>query len=114
MNSNAKMGIKVKIRREQLGLTQKQLASKVGYTNSSTIARIERGDISLSHSRLEEFSKALMVDPMYFLEDDFNEAPPADFSRKRKFLFSKVKEGDEKDIALLYKLWEAVEESNKN
>lgn len=114
MASNVEIGLKIKNRREEIGLTQRQLATKVGYTSPSSIAQIERGRINIPQSKLEALAVALMVDVSYLMDDDYTEAPPADFSRKRKFLFSKVKEGDEKDIALLYKLWEAVEESNKN
>lgn len=48
----------IKMRREELGMSQEQLAKKVGYTSRSTIARIERGDFDLSQSKIAENKKA--------------------------------------------------------
>lgn len=51
----------IKMRREELGMSQEQLAKKVGYTSRSTIARIERGDFDLSQSKIMEIAKALRI-----------------------------------------------------
>lgn len=49
----------IKSRRQELGLTQSELATKVGYTNKSTIATIEAGKINLPLSKIREFAVAL-------------------------------------------------------
>lgn len=51
----------IKARREELGMSQAELARRVGYTNRSTIARIERGDVDLSQSKIMEIAKALKI-----------------------------------------------------
>lgn len=51
----------IRMRREELGMSQEQLAKKVGYTSRSTIARIERGDFDLSQSKIMEIAKALRI-----------------------------------------------------
>lgn len=51
----------IKFRREELGMSQAELAKKVGYTSRSTIARIERGDFDLSQSKILEIAKALKI-----------------------------------------------------
>ena len=38
------IGNLIKLRRTELGMSQKELAEKCGYTNRSTISRIESGD----------------------------------------------------------------------
>ena len=53
----------IKFRREELGMSQAELAKRVGYTSRSTIARIERGDFDLSQSKIMEIAKALNVSP---------------------------------------------------
>lgn len=57
----------IKKRREELGMSQEQLAKLVGYTNRSTIARIERGDIDLPQSMIVKFAEALRVTPAYLM-----------------------------------------------
>ena len=37
------VGEKIRLRREELGMSQEELAAKMGYSNRSTIARIESG-----------------------------------------------------------------------
>lgn len=49
----------IKERRTQLGLTQEELAKKVGYTDRSSIAKIESGQVDLSQSKLEQFADVL-------------------------------------------------------
>lgn len=47
--------------REQLGMSQEELAKKVGYKSRTSIAKIEAGKVDLSNSKIEEFAKALGV-----------------------------------------------------
>ena len=49
--------------RERNGMTQEELAKKVGYSNRSAITRIENGEIDLPQSKIVAFAKALGVEP---------------------------------------------------
>ena len=49
--------------RSELGMTQDELAKLTGYTDRSSIAKIERGDIDLPQSKIMLFASALNVDP---------------------------------------------------
>lgn len=60
----------VKERREQLGLSQDELARRVGYTNRSSIARIERGDTDIPQSKLYDIARALRVTPSYLMGEE--------------------------------------------
>lgn len=53
----------IKALREQLGLSQEDLARKVGYTDRSSIAKIEAGRVDLSQSKISAFAAALGVTP---------------------------------------------------
>ena len=44
-------------------MTQEQLAVKTGYTDRSSIAKIERGDVDLPQSKILLFANALNVSP---------------------------------------------------
>lgn len=55
--------LNIKERRRILGLTQTDLAKKLGYADKSMIAKIESGKIDLPQSKIIEFSNALGVSP---------------------------------------------------
>ncbi|MPM32450.1 hypothetical protein SDC9_79012 [bioreactor metagenome] len=58
-----KLRKKIKARREELGLTQYELAKKLGYKSKSTIAKIEAGKNELNQSKLTAFADALETTP---------------------------------------------------
>lgn len=49
----------IRNRRIRLGMTQTELAEKVGYSGKSMIAKIESGTVDLSRSKIFEFAEAL-------------------------------------------------------
>lgn len=53
---------RIKQRRLALGMTQDELAAKLGYKSRSTIARIELGENDITRSKIVAFAKALEVD----------------------------------------------------
>lgn len=69
------LGERVKERREELGLTQENLAHMVGYGSRSTIAKIEVGTNDIPQSKVSAFATALETTPSYLLGLD-NSAEP--------------------------------------
>lgn len=53
----------IKLLREKNGLSQEELAAKVGYKDRSSIAKIEAGLVDLSQSKIASFAAALHVSP---------------------------------------------------
>ena len=51
--------INIKKRREELGLTQRDLAKLCGYKDHTTIAKIETGHVDISVGRLKQIAAAL-------------------------------------------------------
>ena len=49
----------IKLRRKALGLSQEDLAKKVGYTDRSSIAKIETGAVDISLGTLKKLASAL-------------------------------------------------------
>ena len=49
----------IKKRRQQLGMTQDDLAKKSGYSDRSMIAKIEKGTVNLSASKIKDIAVAL-------------------------------------------------------
>ena len=66
MGSQEKLGKNVKKAREKLGLTQEELAEKVGI-HVSYVSRIERGKVNPSYDILENLAKVLKVKYSAFL-----------------------------------------------
>lgn len=61
------VGERVKEMREKRGMSQTELAFKLGYKDKTSICRIENGLSDIPRSRLPQFAEALGVDPMYFV-----------------------------------------------
>lgn len=53
----------IRKRRIELGLTQEDLAKKIGYRSISTIAKIERGINDIPQSKIKAFADALNTTP---------------------------------------------------
>jgi transcriptional regulator with XRE-family HTH domain len=62
------IGAKIKSRRNELGLTQGELAALVGLKNKSSISLIEKGQGDLSQSAILKFADALDCDPLWLLD----------------------------------------------
>lgn len=65
----------IKRLREKLGWSQEELAEKVGYTDRSSIAKIEAGKVDLQQSKIAAFAAALSVSPAQLMGID-NTFPP--------------------------------------
>lgn len=62
------IGEKIKLRRNELGWTQQQLADKMGYTSKSTIARIEKGNNDVAQKNIAKFAEVLNVSIAYLMD----------------------------------------------
>lgn len=58
---------RIKEKREELGLSQEELAQKLGYKSRSTIAKIESGDNDIPRSKIDAFAEALSTTPQYLM-----------------------------------------------
>lgn len=67
-------GRKVRAYREAVGLTQEELAVKVGYVAgknpSGAISKIERGCMEITQSKIVELANALGIEPYQLFCDD--------------------------------------------
>lgn len=61
------VGKMIKARRTELQMSQRDLAEKMGYSNHSTITRIEAGKVDLPQSRIMQFADALGTTPSYLM-----------------------------------------------
>lgn len=61
------IGKRVKQRRLELGLTQEDLASRVGYKSKTSINKIELGKNNVTPSKVSALAKALNTTPSYLM-----------------------------------------------
>lgn len=61
------IGGMIRKRREELELTQEELATKLGYKSKSTINKIEMGVNDITQSKIIAFAKALKTTPSYLM-----------------------------------------------
>ena len=61
----------IRARRIALNMTQQELAQKMGYKSTSTIAKIESGENDIPHAKIAAFAKALNTTPAELMGFNF-------------------------------------------
>lgn len=61
------IGDRIKKRREELGMSQEELAKKVGYKSRSSVNKIEIDGRGLPQNKIVIFAKALETSPAYLM-----------------------------------------------
>ena len=69
----------IRARRIELGMTQQELADKMGYTNRSSIAKVENGAVDLSQSKIIQFAKVLETTPGELMGEVFPDGQPTEY-----------------------------------
>lgn len=69
-----------KLRREK-GLSQDELAKMTGYSDRSAVSKIEAGKVDLPLIKVRIFAKALGVDPLDLMGEDWSDYSEADKER---------------------------------
>lgn len=86
----------IKNRRNDLKMTQSQLAKLVGYKDRSMIAQIEHGDIDLPQSKIIMIADALRVTPSYLMGDDGTQEQA--FVKKMSPMLVKLNDAGQKKV----------------
>ena len=58
-----KFGERIRKKRIELGITQEELATRMGYTSKSTITKIEQGIRDVPQNKIAKFAEALETTP---------------------------------------------------
>lgn len=61
------LGERVKARRQALGLSQREMAARLGYTDHTSLTRIESGKADPPQSRIVKIAEVLGVTPGYLM-----------------------------------------------
>lgn len=81
---DVKLGRQIRRLREQLGMSQEELAKKLGYKSKSSINKVETGSQSLTQSKIMRFAEALKTTPGELLDWDSDDAPDVEYSNERQ------------------------------
>lgn len=81
---------RIKYLRIQQGLSQQQLAEKVGYKSRSAINKIELGMRDLNQTKILAFADALGVTPSFLLDGS-----EAEVNQKKQELIDKIIKADD-------------------
>ena len=65
--SDTDLSSRIRQRREQLGLSQEELAARMGYRTKSSITKLEKGINDLPRAKLEELAAALDTTPAWLM-----------------------------------------------
>ena len=82
------IGKRIRNRRIELGMTQKELADKLGYKNKSTIGKIENGQNDITQTKVLDFARALETDVSYIMGFDTKD-------KEKKFILNIAKDDAE-------------------
>lgn len=104
---------RVKQRREELGLSQEQLALQMGYSSRTSINKIENGR-PCSQKIIARLADALGVSIPYLMgwEDETNEKPIVqddELSEEKQKLIERIKKLPEDKIRLLLQVAESIQ-----
>ena len=61
------LSTRIRLRREELGMSQEELASRMGYRSKSSITKIEKGINDIPQNKLEDFAAALETSTAWLL-----------------------------------------------
>ena len=103
---------RIRMLREMRGMSQDELAKKVGYNGRSMISRIESGQIDLQISKVEAIAVALGVGTPYLFGTDEHQENK-DIALQLSNLIDKAADLDDLDLAKLQERAAIMLESEK-
>lgn len=82
------IGSRIMERRKEIGLTQEELAFRMGYKTKSAINKIELGINDVSQSKVKKFAEALQTSPSYLMgwDEEIKKNPEATAERHFEIL----------------------------
>lgn len=85
------IGERIKTRREELGMSQEDLAHKLGYKNRSSINKIELDKQNLRQTKIKAIADALDTTPAYIMGWE-NVSPDEQFHKELDGYFQEMRE----------------------
>ena len=108
-----KIGTRIMERRQQLGITQEELAFRMGYKTKSAINKIELGINDVSQSKVIKFAEALHTSVAYLMgwddEKETSTIPEDDgLSEEKQELIDCIKKLPEDKVQMLLQVARSI------
>ena len=107
-----KIGTRIMERRQQLGLTQEELAYRMGYKTKSAINKIELGINDVSQSKVVKFAEALNTSIAYLMGWEEQKEKPTvnddELSEEMQELIDCIKKLPEDKIQMLLQVARSI------
>ena len=106
------IGQRIMERRQELGLTQEELAFRMGYKTKSAINKIELGVNDVSQSKVVKFAEALHTSIAYLMgweEEEKKTTENDSLSKDMVELINRIKALPEEKVQLLLQLAKSIE-----
>ncbi|MFR7590265.1 MAG: helix-turn-helix domain-containing protein [Longibaculum sp.] len=101
------IGSRIRKRREEMGMSQEELAKKLGYKSRSTINKIEKDINDITQSKILEFAKVLHTTPAYLMGWESDELTienrPDALTENLEETVKYLKENEDDELLELYK-----------
>ena len=105
------VGENILLMRKQLGLTQEELANKMGYKSKSTINKIELGINDIPQSKIVQFAEVLGTTPAHLMgwnEENKNPPEKIELSEGEKMLLNLFRQVPEDQQQLVLGMFRAA------
>ena len=102
------IGERIRVRREELGLSQEELGSRIGYKSRSSVNKIELDQRNLTQSKIKAIADALDTTPSYIMgwDEEKEEERPLSGTPNRDALLQLINGID--DVGTLLVVLDAV------
>lgn len=92
------IGDRIKARREELGMSQEDLALKIGYKSRSSINKIEQESRKLTQSKIKAIADALMTTPSYIMGWEDRNFEPLNVCRESDAIYDALNREGQKEF----------------
>lgn len=108
------IGNRIKEKRIERGWSQRELAAKMGYSNHSTIGKIESGKVDIPQSRIVQFAEVLQTSVSFLMGWERKAEQPGDgeLSARKKAFMQKVEGMSDAQIERLEQILALVESTD--
>ena len=102
------IGEKIKARRNELQWSQRELSDRMGYSNHSTITRIEAGKVDVPQSKIVKFAEVLGVSVAYLMGwDEKIEKDPVGMAERHFEMLM------DEDLAEIFEEFKSLDDTKK-
>lgn len=109
------IGKYIKERRESLGISQDELAEKMGYKSRSTIAKIEKGVNDVTQTNIVKFAEVLKTTPAYLMgwEEKVEEDPIGEANKLAEWYLGLEFKDDDAGLKSILEAFDKLDNSKR-